>query len=728
MNALIPAPIESFTRLVRALVCAVAFVFSFSACATDNKAGDATGVDAGPAAYSGVTKKTEQDASVEPGLPGQGDLEEGSDPPQSFESNESGVRKKVGRLPELKPLFAVMPAETSRAEQKKPVEKQLPVELAFDNADLYEMLDATLFEIFGVNYMVDPSIKAKVTFHLSGKYTRNEFINVINNVLQLNDLAIVKGPGEIYKVVHRTSSAGSGNAPMVTDSIPELTGDVTRTLRLKYLAAPIAANNIKPFLSRSAVVVADAASNSLVITDTMDNLNKAVGILKMMDVEYFTDFSWQVFPIMETDATELATDLSKILKTGGLFNRPGIDAGSLEIIPIKTMNALLVVTRWPSILTLVDEWVQAMDHASDSGTNVYVYFVENGNAADLADILIQLYGGKARPRDASKSKKVSMVRPEISARYSGELAGDVEIIPDETNNAIVFKATGRDYKTIRDVIKQLDIVPRQVLINVVIAEITLTGSLEYGVQWFLKGNTKTDYQVQGLLDSGIERAVGTALGEGTQGLSVAVFDSDDFLRGLIRALESESEVNILSSPNVLAVDNKESSIEVGEQVPLPTGQAATDGGNVITSVEYRDTGVLLKVKPQISSRGLVKLELSQEVSEVGNEFDISSTLKANSILNRKAETSLVVEDGQTIVLGGLMKTKTDKGGSGIPFVRNIPLVGLAFGGHSKKVDKTELIFLITPRVVKNRSQADAITQEFTGQVEELKKMIEKDKK
>jgi general secretion pathway protein D len=624
--------------------------------------------------------------------------------------------RPIKRPAELKPLLAVMQGKTS--DQKKNVgpSPKIHVELAFDNADLHEVLDVTLYELFRVNYMVDPSIKAKVTFHLSGDFTKIQFINVLNNVLQLNDLAIVKGPGDIFKVVRRASSAGSGNAPLAKEAEAGQAGDLTRMLRLRYIGAATGARNIKPFLSKNAVVVEDAVTNSLVITDTLDNLNKATSLLGMMDVEYFADISWRVFPIKESDASEMARDLERILKTGGLYNRPGIDKGNFEIVPIKTMNALLVVSRWPSMIKLIDDWINAMDHDDDSGTNVFVYFVENGTAVELADILNQLYGGTA----SGTSKKVAIVKPSVKPGLAGELSGEVEIIPDETNNAIVFKATGRDYRIIKEVLKKLDIVPRQVLINVVIAEITLDGLLEYGVQWFLKDSAQDNYKVQGRLDDGTDLPFGTDLGSGVEGLTLALYDSENALRGLITALETEGEVNILSSPNILAVDNKEAVIEVGEQVPIPTGETTTDTGTV-RSIQYRDTGVLLTVTPHINSSGLIKIEMIQEVSEIGTKDE---DLDAYSFLNRKAETSLVVEDGQTIILGGLMRSKLDSSGSGIPFLRRIPLLGYLFGGTRKEIDKTELIFLITPRIISTRAEADVITREFSQRVDDMKKLIE----
>ena len=633
---------------------------------------------------------------------------------------EPAVANPVSRIKqpvELKPLQAVMPGTAHVQIKDKGTGPKIHVELAFDNADLYEVLDVTLYELFRINYMVDPSIKAKITFHIQGDYTAQQFINIINNVLQLNNLAIVKGPGNIYKIVRRTSSAGTGNAPLAEKDGSDLAGDQTRLIRLRYMSAANAAKNIKPFLSKNAVLVQDSVTNSVVITDTQDNLNKAASILAMMDVKYFANISWRVFPIQETDAIDMARDLSRILKTGGLYNRPGMNTGSFEIVPIKTMNALLVVTRWPSMLKLIEDWVAAMDHADDSGTNVFVYFVENGTAAELADILNQVYGGTA----ASGSRKTTIVKPTAGTGLSGELSGEVEIIPDETNNAIVFRANGRDYKIIKEVLKKLDIIPRQVLINVVIAEVSLTGGLEYGVEWFLKDSAQSGYKLQGILHDGIDRVIDTTLGSGVTGFNLALYDSENALRGLISALESEGEVNILSSPNILAIDNKESTIEVVENVPIPTGEAITDGGTTIKSIQYRDTGVLLKVTPHINSSGLVKIDMSQEVSELGTQDEL---LEAYSFLTRKAETSLVIEDGQTIVIGGLMRSKLDSSGSGIPFLRNIPLLGYAFGGTHKKINKVELIFLVTPHVINTRAEADAITKDFAGRVDQIKKLID----
>ena len=599
-------------------------------------------------------------------------------------------------------------------------EPKVHVELAFDNADLYEVLDATLYELFKVNYMVDPSLRAKVTFHLKGDYTKTQFINIFNNILQLSNLAIVKGPGNIYKVVRRAISGSVANAPLQIHEASAAVGDITRLIRLRYISAATAAKNLKPFLSNGATIVQDTVTNSIIITDTPDNIAKAAGILGALDVAYFSDISWQIFPVKEVDASEIVNDLEKMLKTGGLFNRPGINEGSFQIIPIKTMNAILVASRWPSILSLVEQWIGALDHADESGINVYVYFVQNGSAVELSDLLKQVFGQGISKK---KTERKTLVEPKVETklkRISAEVTGKVEIIPDETNNAIVIKANNRDYMLIRKVLEKLDIVPRQVLIDVLVAEISLTGALKYGIEWFLQGH-RANYSVQGALDNSTTRAINTPLGS-TTGFSLAVYDPFSFMRGLITALGSESEVNILSAPSILAIDNKEATIKVGEEVPTITGQttSATTGTTITNTIQYRSTGIILKVTPHINSSGLVKMEVSQEVSEKG---EFNSALSSYTFLNRKAKTTLVAQDGQTIVIGGLMKTNRSTSKAGIPWLRRIPLLGYLFGGVEKEAKKTELIILITPHVIKDMAEADAITREFSRKVKGLKELI-----
>ncbi|MBF0228201.1 MAG: type II secretion system secretin GspD [Desulfamplus sp.] len=616
-------------------------------------------------------------------------------------------------------------------------EERVKVELAFDNADLFEVLDATLFELFKVNYIIDPHVKAKVSFHFSGNYTKNEFIQLFNDILQLSNLSITQGPGDMFKVVRKNESAGLTSEDVYQDSLPDASGDISRLIRLKYLDASSVLKSIQTFTSKGASVAIDTMNNSVIVTDTLENVEKVINVLAMMDIPYFMDISWRIFPVKEVDAKDIVQNITKLIKSAGLYYRPGALKGGYEVLSLDSINAVLVATRWPEILDLVDNWISAMDYLGEdagSGTGVFVYFMENGTAIEMADILRQLYGAKSS--SSSSSQKTQIVKPterssdqnknrdassSKTSSFSGELAGDVEIIPDETNNAIIFRASQRDYKIIKNVLKELDVTPRQVLINVVIAEVTLTDKTQYGVQWLLN-NSMGNYQGQGGLDvAKSTRAINQVLGTASN-ISYGIYNSKDILKGLVTALGSDSRVNILSSPNIMAVDNKEAMIEVGEDVPSITGNVTDINGGITSSVQYKKTGIILTVTPHINSSGLVKMELSQEVSEKGN-YD--EALGNYSILTRKAETSLVVNDKQTILLGGLMRSNMTKSDAGVPVLKDIPLLGYLFKSKTDESTKTELIFLLTPHVVDSREAADRVTKEFAEKIEGIKNLIEK---
>lgn len=614
-------------------------------------------------------------------------------------------------------------------------QKKVAVEVAFDAADLYEVLDATLFQLFDMNYILDPSIQAKVSFRAKGVYSRWEFLRLLNEVLQMSGLALVPGPGDMIKIVRKELSpamATRGGAPLYD------AGDVTRLIRLRFLAAETAANNIRPFLSPGAVVVADKASNALVITDTASNIDKAAAMLAALDMDLVGQVSWQIFPLHYAEPEKTVEQITKLLTTQGLYTRPGTDSGGFVVLPLGTINGVMVASRWPSVLDQVRRWIAVMDAPGSEGYGgIYVYFVQNGSAKELADLLTEIYGSGGSSKPLKRTASEVVVESTVPAGESGkptsttakpsvtagaQVTGDVAFIADEPTNSIVIRASEADYRAVQDVLRQLDVVPRQVLISVIIAEISLTGSVEFGIQWFLQGHWK-DKTGQLILDDGTTRAFDTPLGSGS-GLAATVFDGAQFLRGLVRALGKDSAINILSSPNIMASDNKEATIEVAEEVPLVTGEMTSQEAIAVSrSIQYRKTGILLKVTPHINAGGLVKLDISQEVSERGQRDE---QLKTTSIVSRKVETSLVVNNGQTVVIGGLMGKTESKGESGVPGLRRIPVLKHLFGSTSRRTGRSELILFITPRVVEDRQQADAVTKEFSQKVQSLMRMLEEE--
>jgi len=602
--------------------------------------------------------------------------------------------------------------------------------LAFDNADLTEVLDLILYDHFNIKYMIDPSINAKLTFHFEGDFSETTIIDKLNSVLSVSDIAIVEGVGSIFNVVRKSDSARSGAYKLNDSRTMQETGDVTRQIRIKYLNAIDTAKTLKFFMSKNALIISNSVDNSIIISDTPENILKAASIIDALDIPFFTDISWKVFPVYKAKAETIATDLTMLFKTNGLFTRPGIVNGSYHILPIKTINGILVATKWPEIIETIGNWIKIMDQGDEDSSDVFVYYVENGNAVELADILKEVYGGKVTAKQDSGSQKIVQAtteptksaqpaKPVTKKTISGDLIDDVKIIADETNNAIIFKANPRDFATIKTILKKLDIMPRQVLLNVVVAEVTLKDSSELGVQWML--NTKLGGYDNVIFNDQTDSFITTdsALGSAT-GFTYGVFNAADALKALVRAVGEDSNINILSSPNIIGVDNKEAYIEVTEDVPTITGTVTDANGGATNTVQYKKTGIILTATPSINSSGLVKLELTQEVSEIGTYY---TQLNNYSILTRKATTSLVVEDKQTIFIGGLMRKTDSVSDAGVPFLKDIPVIGYFFKKETKESQKTELIFLITPHVIRSRSEADLITKEFTEKIKKVKELI-----
>ena len=631
-------------------------------------------------------------------------------------------------LPDTNAVVVKSPFSGARADERR------QMDITLDNMDIYPVLDQVLGRILELNYVVDPAIKGTISLNIKGDYTKSEFLDLFNSILQIHNLAITRGAQGLYKVVRKASSARAGSEVVnIGEQVPH-PGDVISVFQLKYLSAAYVIANLRNFISPGAVIVAEPSSNAVLLVDTAENVAKLSKILALMDTDLFKDIHWRFYTLEHTDVDDLSRDLDKIFKTKGLYIKPGIDPGGLQIMPLKTINSLLVVTKWEEILDVVGHWVTQLDQEiSQKGTQVYVYFVQNGKAVDIADLLRQLYGGKPSERKGKKEVIVEREKKptkQQAVQHIGELAEEVEIIADEVNNAILIKATQRDYAILSGVLKEIDVVPRQVLIDVLIVEVTLDNELQYGVQWFLKargintggGDMEADI---GLNDpDALLFEKGKLLSSKLGGFAAALFAGED-LRALINLLASESEANIVSAPNILAVDNHESTIEVTRDEPtVSSSQTSTETTSITQTIQYRSVGIILKVTPLINESGLVTLEISQEVSNLFAQAEVEG-IKSPVFQTRKATTNLVVQDSHTIIIGGLMQTEQENVHSGIPILKNIPILGYLFGSKGYKTKKTELLFAITPHVIHTKEQADVLTQEFSKKVESLRKILEK---
>ena len=605
------------------------------------------------------------------------------------------------------------------------------IDLTFDDMDIYPVLDDVLGNILELNFVVDPAIRGTISVRIQGKYSKNELLDLFNSMLQMHGLAIVHGDYGLYKVVKKSGSPKQGDTVLSESAKRANPGDVTRVFQLRYLSAQHTITNLKNFISAGAVILAVPSSNSVVITDTAENLRKVSRIISLLDTNLFKQVHWKLFSLENTDPEDMAKDLENIFKSKGIFARPGIDTDSLQIITLNSINAILVITRWPAVLKEIEVWIAELEQGQiEKGSNVYVYFVQNGKAKELSDLLNNLYaegssGSSGRKKILVKRTKKgeSTVRTELS----GELSGEVKIIADEANNALVIKARPKDYAIIKDVLDKLDIMPRQVLVEVIIAEVQLQDELAYGVEWFIKQKginiAGNPYNADMALTAAKTLTEDTPLGEGYPGFSYGLFNNDGQLMALITLIDATTNFNLLSTPNILASDNQEASIEIGEDVPVLSESTISSGGVKTQGVQYRKTGIILHVKPTINDNGLVRMEITQEVSAVDDNAKTSG-ITSPRIRNRKATTFLTAHDGQHILIGGIMHTEASETSSGIPILKDIPYLGYLFGSTTTKENKKELIFIVTPHVIKSREHADELTREFAEKVHSLKNMLQ----
>ncbi|MCC8986565.1 MAG: type II secretion system secretin GspD [Candidatus Contendobacter sp.] len=316
------------------------------------------------------------------------------------------------------------------------------------------------------------------------------------------------------------------------------------------------------------------------------------------------------------------------------------------------------------------------------------------------------------------------------ASSGGPSAGmeEVRIVADTENNSLLIWATSQNYERILNTLEKMDVTPRQVLIEATIAEVTLTGKLQYGLQWFFNNDIGKDYTGNGSLGLPADLTLTNALKSIPAGqFTYAITDSAGMVKALLNALASDSKVKVLSSPQVMVVDNQQAAIRVGTQQPTPTGTSTVNNVTTTGGVSYKDTGVFLEVLPRINSGGMVNMEIKQEVIDVGPLVDVSTAgsvaLQQRAFLQRSVTSKVAIKSGQTVVLGGLIRDNRSEGQSGFPVLYQIPVLGALFGKTEEVVDRTELIILITPRVVGDSQQAEQVTDEIKRKMQEVAPLL-----
>jgi general secretion pathway protein D len=613
----------------------------------------------------------------------------------------------------------------------------------FDNADLYEVI-RVVADIMKMNYMIDPKVRGVVNIHTSGQIMAEDVFPIFQTILKLNGATAVK-KGNIFEIVPMVDAKKMYTLPTTLidtgKSLPEEKYTI-QIVPLKYIPVTEVSKMIKPFLSDGADIVEHPPHNLLILGDVASNIKKALDIIGLFDIDIFSDLRVRIYPILNADVTEVAKEMERIFASFEVSIKSARGVG-ITFTPVTRINSLLVVSSIPNIFEKVEGWLKELDKMPTEGTkfSVFVYYVQNSKAKDLAEVLKQIFVTTKEKKGEFKEKVVTPeptprgMRPPATtpsttpAKEEAGAApeGEINIVVDETTNALVIRAFARDYRSILETIKKLDLYPKQVLIDVLLAEITLDVANKFGVEWskFISSGTPLAQEV---VMGARPPADPFSQALAAVGVRYSIVELGGRVSAAISAAATDNRLNVISAPHILASNNKEAKIQVGKSQPILTNTYTTTAtgtpGVVEGTIEYKDIGIILTVTPRISDAGLITLEIQIEKSDVATVT--LGTLPSVPVFDKKtAKTVLSVLEGQSIVIGGLIEDTKQRNKGGVPLLSRIPLLGALFGAQDFEDKKTETILMMTPHIITDHIQSNTVTREFIEKVEGLKKELEK---
>lgn len=607
------------------------------------------------------------------------------------------------------------------------------ITLNFVNADVREVVRSVLGDILGENYVLDARVQGSITVETSRPLARGALLPMLEQILQINGFALVRKPDNflILPMQDAINTAGYSGSFLPSGGVTR--GFAIAIVPLKYVSAEEMDRILQPLAPNGGVLRVDAARNLLVMAGTQQEMRALHELVEIFDVDWMAGMSFAMMPLDYASAATVIGELDLIFGTG----ESGALDGMVRFIPVERINAVLVIARRAHFLADAKSWIDRLDQGESQSAQrrLFVYYVKNGRSEDLADILTEVFADNGGSIEASLAPgavpaivRSDIVRPVVDTQDGAEPAStelptatpspdtlgggvrgiglvdesDIRIIADATNNSLVVMATPREYRMIEAALTKLDIVPLQVLIEATVAEVTLTDSLSHGVQWFLnEGSSNFSFS---------DAATGVATASVFPGFTYLLSAGTDF-RLVIKALEEITDVNIISSPQLMVLDNHSAELQVGDDVPIATQeqQASTSGdAPLVNTIEFRETGIILRVTPRVNPGGLVLMDIVQEVSTVTS----TTSTVTPTIQQRRIESSIAIQSGETVALGGLIQDNRTQAKSGVPFLHTLPLIGNLFGATSDDATRTELLIVITPRVVGNPEEARAVTQEL----------------
>lgn len=635
--------------------------------------------------------------------------------------------------------------------------------LNFDEADLGEVAKVILGESLKKNYVISPKVGGKVTLRTVRPLSEKELLPTLEMLLRMNDAVLVEDK-DGYRIEPSAGGAGHGSLGGA--------GFRLQVIPLKYIGADEMQTVIKPLLPENAIFKIDHLRNLLFLAGTSEDIERVVEVVQVFDVNFMKGMSFGLYPMKSVAVNTIFGEIQAMF--GSESGSPL--AGAIRLLPIERLNAIMVITPQAAYLDEVHAWIERLDRSNSAGGgNMHVYRAQHVDAVQLASTLSQvlsagigtsgissgvapglraaavtgaaagaakgagLLGGGTAPSGATGGG-IGAAGGGLGAAggglgaaggglgaIGGGLGGAssenaIKVIPDPVNNALIISAPPFEYQAIEKLLKEVDVMPLQVLIDAMIVEVTLNDDLTYGLSWYFQhGGPAEDGTLTKLLDY-------STLAAGPTGLGYSMVARN--MKMTLTALASKNKIRVLSTPSLMVLNNQQANIKVGTQVPIRTSESTpttsgTGTGNLISTstIQMRDTGVQLTIRPRVNQSGLVTLEIQQSVDEVSDQAK-GSNIDSPAILQRQINSSVAVADDDTVVLGGLIKETGSDGSSGLPLLNSVPWIGPLFSKVTRSANRTELVVLITPHVVKNTDKLRLVTEEYKSRLKGLSMPIE----
>jgi len=609
----------------------------------------------------------------------------------------------------------------------------------FEGESLQAVVKAILGDMLGQSYTIAPGVQGTVTVATQKPVGAAGALGLLDQVLAQNGARMVYSDGR-YNIVPADQALQSGVVPRT--GAPGLArGFESRVIPLRYVSATEMEKILKPYARQGSIVSVDGARNLITVAGTRAELENYLRTIQVFDVDWMASMSVGVFPLQSSRASDVVQDLERVF--GNQADTPV--AGMFRFMPLDTANAVMVITPQPAYLDQIREWIDRIEGGGGDG-RLFSYELKYIRARDLADRLAEAFGGGSGARDdrAAPSLMPGLQADELrdgdatsrdgqSASGTGRGEGgnlpaagggngrvtlkvdgaEVGVSAVEDTNSLLVRANAAQWKSIRQVIERLDVMPMQVHIEAQVLSVALKGELQYGVSWFFD-NAVADKGLPfptGRNSWGTHAGSVSPLANGGGNLLSWTFLGSS-AAAIVQALDNVTDVRTLSSPSVMAQNNREAVLNVGQRIPVASvsfnPQTGGDTGTY-SQVQYLETGIILKVRPRIARDGTVFLDIVQEVSKPTGVADRFGNVRIDT---SKVTTSAVATSGETVVLAGLIGDSSSRNATGVPGLSRIPVLGGLFGQQGSSKTRDELVVLITPTVVRNPQEARALTDEY----------------